>query len=66
MTTLEIIYSLSEEQAGRIVPVIRAMKADDLAGAKEIAEGLTVEELNLLKAMLEAVSAERKGVTEHG
>ena len=59
MTSKEIILSMSEEQALRISPVIRAMKAGDLAGAKAVMEGLTVEELDLLIAFLEAVGTER-------
>ena len=59
MSTHEIIRSMSEEQALRISPVVRAMKAGDLAGAKAIMEGLTVEELGLLIAFLEAVAVER-------
>lgn len=59
MSTHEIIRSMSEEQALRISPVVRAMKAGDLAGAKAIMEGLTVEELDLLIAFLEAVAVER-------
>ncbi len=63
MTSKEIILSMSEEQAMRISPVVRAMKAGDLAGAKAIVDGLTVKELDLLIAFLEAVAAERKAVT---
>lgn len=59
MTSLEIIHSMSEEQALRISPVVRAVKAGNLEGAKKIMEGLTVEELDLLIAFLEAVAVER-------
>ena len=60
MTSREIIRSMSMEQALRISPVVRAVKARDLEGAKAIMEGLTVEELDLLIAFLEAVGAERR------
>ncbi len=60
MTSLEIIRSMSTEQALRISPVVRAVRAGDLEGAKAVMEELTVEELNLLIAFMEAVSAERR------
>ena len=63
MTSKEIILSMSEEQAMRISPVVRAVKAGDLEGAKAIMDGLTVEELDLLIALLEDVVAEREAVT---
>ena len=62
MTSKEIILSMSEEQALRISRVIRAMKAGDLPGAKATIEGLTVEELGLLIALLDAMRAEGKAV----
>lgn len=60
MSTLGIIRSMSEEQARRISPVIRAMRAGNIAGAKGIMEDLTVEELDTLVDFLKAAQAEKR------
>lgn len=64
MTTLEIIRSMSMEQAERVSPVVRAIKAGDLAGAKTVMNGLTVEERDILTAFLEAEISETRAKRE--
>lgn len=65
MTATEVVRSMTEAQARKIVPVVRAIKAGDTAGAKAVADELSVEELDVLIAYLEAVQVE-KGVNIDG
>lgn len=63
MTSLEILSSMTEEQAGEIVQVMRHAKSEDMQAVHTDLEKMDVATLKLLVAFMEVVQVEREGAT---